>query len=646
MKKIIVIAIVSILVILSGCNQDELNRGTSKSEPSLQPIEKQDVAKVFTPNLVGKDREEAIDILKNSEIKYDIIEIYNENIEVDYVINQSILPQTKIDIDDLIVITISKGSEFVSAPEVIAMTKEESITIIESKLLKYDIVEIHNNLVNENIVISQNPIPNQRVKIGDTITVHVSLGYKKIQMEDLLNHTEAFVKAYFNGVNLKYSISYEYSNTVAKGMVISQSVDKNNYANEGDTINIVISDGFVLFEVENYTGKDVNIVKELLSGKCNLEIKYDYNLEYEHGVVIGQNIEAGNLINIENSIVLTINNMDEKPVYFTDENLELIIRDAIKKPEGQLYYKDVKGVQNINNHDIAHEKIYSLKGIENLKSLGSLYLFGENIVDVTPLAELTELVSLNLEWNDIQDISSLKNLVKLENIALSANPITDISILGNMKELVGVSLSGCPIDSISVIKDYIYIDFLNISNTNVDPHETKEIISKFTRLRAIHMNNIKVGDLDFLTSFNTTTHISAENCDLKDIVILEKFKYLRSLRISHNRIQDISPIKELINLESLLIGYNEIEDISALENLIYIEYLFISKINVTDFSVLKNLINLEDLYISSNIIKDIEFLNEYKYLEYLEIGSSKVLDKTNYDEIINKLRDSGCNVRG
>ncbi|HPQ48199.1 MAG TPA: PASTA domain-containing protein [Clostridia bacterium] len=635
MKKLIVVSIVILFVFMGGCTPN-----TGETPPESQSP---DITLVFDHDLVGKTLEETIDILADIELEYEIVEEYSETLEQGCIVSQSIAPQSEIDETSKMVLTVSKGSEFVIVPDVIAMTGDEAIEVIGNKQLNHQFAEENSPSVSEGLVISQNPLPGTSMKIGSMVTFTVSLGPKTVQMVDLIGHTEAFVNSYFNDVNLTCEISYEQSNSVEAGKVISQSVAKDEYAIEGEKIYIVISEGLVDFVIEDYIGRPFGEVSSILNGRCVLETRFDYNPDYQDRYVIAQEVPAGTKITIEDRMVLIINDWDEKPVSFADPGLEQLIRAEINKSSGGLVYKDVKEILNLSNYGVTHDKINNLEGIENLTSLKSLYLFGENIVDVSPLAGLTELNSLNLECNNIDDVSSLSNLVKLENFALSSNQITDISLLSNMPNLKDVSVSGCPINSISVLSSYTNMSFLNISHTYVPAQEVREIVSGFTKLRALHMTGIAVGNLDFLTCFNTLTYISADYCELDNIDCLADFPYLKSARIYHNNIVDITPLQNLEYLETLFIGYNDISDIDTLGNLTKLEFLFISDIKATDFSVLSNLTRLKSLYISSNNIQNVEFLRPLVKLETLEICSD-IQDLTNYYEIMEEHKDRGCDV--
>ncbi|MCL0101253.1 stalk domain-containing protein, partial [Peptococcaceae bacterium] len=96
--------------------------------------------------------------------------------------------------------------------------------------------------------------------------------------------------------------------------------------------------------------------------------------------------------------------VDPYVVTFLDANLEAAIRDALRKPTGDITKVDMAELTNLR----AWERgITDLSGLEYAVNLTSLNLRGNQITDITPLAGLTNLTSLDLGRNLITDITPL-----------------------------------------------------------------------------------------------------------------------------------------------------------------------------------------------------------------------------------------------
>ncbi|MFP4466258.1 MAG: leucine-rich repeat domain-containing protein [Candidatus Goldiibacteriota bacterium] len=194
-------------------------------------------------------------------------------------------------------------------------------------------------------------------------------------------------------------------------------------------------------------------------------------------------------------------NPDYIPVFFSDPNLEAVVRDKIGKPTEHVYLSDCKAIkylaaslsnrtvtimdltgieyctnlayivfQGRRTYDINVNKgisdISALSGLINLKQL---FLGTNNISDISTLNGLTNLTYLNLRFNSINDISALNGLTNLTYLDLDFNSISDISALSGLTNLTYLDLGDNNISDISVLNGltnltYLYLGYNNISD--------------------------------------------------------------------------------------------------------------------------------------------------------------------------------------
>jgi len=137
--------------------------------------------------------------------------------------------------------------------------------------------------------------------------------------------------------------------------------------------------------------------------------------------------------------------MEQSVIAFPDPNLEMVIREAIDKPEGDIYASDLYGIKLLNA-DMS------------------------SIKDITGLERCINLENLSLRENEISDASSLSGLTGLKRLELSSNQITDVSPLSNLTNLIWMDLRSKQIPDASTLRisqasnNYIYptIRFLTI----------------------------------------------------------------------------------------------------------------------------------------------------------------------------------------
>lgn len=74
--------------------------------------------------------------------------------------------------------------------------------------------------------------------------------------------------------------------------------------------------------------------------------------------------------------------------------MEAAVRNSINKQTGTLYESDVQNISSLNANNA---NITDLTGIENLKSLDTLYLNSNSISNLTPLRSLINFAKL-ISW--------------------------------------------------------------------------------------------------------------------------------------------------------------------------------------------------------------------------------------------------------
>ncbi|NNU89366.1 Stk1 family PASTA domain-containing Ser/Thr kinase [Anoxybacillus sp. CHMUD] len=93
-------------------------------------------------------------------------------------------------------------------------------------------------------IIEQFPLPGEKVVPEETeVRFTVSLGREKIILKDLTGYTEKSVRDYAADQQLYVIVKQRYSDTVEKGLVISQTPQANAKLEKGATVTVVISLG-------------------------------------------------------------------------------------------------------------------------------------------------------------------------------------------------------------------------------------------------------------------------------------------------------------------------------------------------------------------------------------------------------------------
>lgn len=194
--------------------------------------------------LIGETQEAAEQKLGSAGISMKFVSEYSEEYEEGLVITQSVEEGTIVHEEDKVLITVSKGPE----PFELADYKEKNVKDVKKEAEERGLVLVINEEYSSDAakgkVIAQSPEAGTEVKKGDIITLTVSKGAEQVKVPNIVGKSKSEAEKALKKAGFKIGkISYEYSNSVAEGKVISQKVKGGDEVDKGSAIDFVISNG-------------------------------------------------------------------------------------------------------------------------------------------------------------------------------------------------------------------------------------------------------------------------------------------------------------------------------------------------------------------------------------------------------------------
>ncbi len=265
LKKIITVASVAIAVVLAilalvvigniagwfpgglfgGKATTEKTTGSDVLAPTdaLSTAEQETIPMVNVVGLYKTAAEEQMK--KNGFTNYTFQEQTDATVEKGYVISQSVDDGTAITKDTAITIVISSGKEMTSVPNVVNYEDSQATTLLEEAGLKVTHGYAYDDNVEKDHVISSDPVAGTEVEEGSTVKIIISNGkeQKTVPVPNLEGMSEADAATKLTELNLVGAPTYEYSDTVKEGQVISQDPAVNTEVNEQSTVSYVVSKG-------------------------------------------------------------------------------------------------------------------------------------------------------------------------------------------------------------------------------------------------------------------------------------------------------------------------------------------------------------------------------------------------------------------
>ena len=130
---------------------------------------------------------------------------------------------------------------------------------------------------------------------------------KKVSVPSVIGKTEEEAKTTLNSVGLGYKATYQPSNTIPEGTVISQGTSSGTKVAKNTTITLSISSGPESSSVPNVVGQDqVEASSILESAGFKVSVKQSYSNSVEQGKVISQSPSGSTTVSPGSTVTITV----------------------------------------------------------------------------------------------------------------------------------------------------------------------------------------------------------------------------------------------------------------------------------------------------------------------------------------------------
>lgn len=249
---------------------------------------------VNLPNFVGQTLEEAKTTLGKTKLTIETEEVFNDEIEAGKIISQE-PPYSEgatVKENTTVKVKISKGSEMVEMVKVVGMTYEEAEQKLKDELhLNVERKEETSKTVEKDIVIKQDVAEGKEIKVGETVTLTVSIGtgLKDVAMPYVIGDTEEEAKKKL--ADLTVIVAYEEDMSKANGKVLKQSIEAGTTVEEKSKVTITVNKieeiktGMVKINVQSLLGDKAVIQKDEAGNEINptvtVKVTVDGDNQYE-----------------------------------------------------------------------------------------------------------------------------------------------------------------------------------------------------------------------------------------------------------------------------------------------------------------------------------------------------------------------------
>ncbi len=269
------------------------------------------VAPVAVPNVVGQAQSAAQTALVGAGLVVGTVtQVYSETVASGSVISQ--LPAAGVTVapGSAVALTVSKGPQPVSVPDVVGMTQAAADTAITSASLALGTVtQTYSATVPTGDVVSQLPAAGTSVPPGTTVNLDVSKGPEPVTVPDVVGLAQAEADTVITSALLALgAVTQMYSDTVSTGDVVSQLPAAGTSVLPGTAVNLDVSKGPEPVIVPDVVGMtqlaaDSAITNALLAVGAVTQM---YSAAVIYGSVISQSPVAGTPVIPGSGVDLTV----------------------------------------------------------------------------------------------------------------------------------------------------------------------------------------------------------------------------------------------------------------------------------------------------------------------------------------------------
>lgn len=202
-------------------------------------------SEINVPDVVGKSSVVAQQILEDKNLRVKLVEANDDAVPAGQVISQYPEAGAKVKEQRLVTITISKGGQELTMPDLKSMSRSNAEEKLTKMGLKIGSVFEENSKEPAGTIINQDPRSGSKITKGQTVDITVSLGEKKkeitVQNYSGLSSDSAKANLEANGLSVG-NVSEEESDK-PKGTVIGQSPAAGTTTAEGGSVSLIVSAG-------------------------------------------------------------------------------------------------------------------------------------------------------------------------------------------------------------------------------------------------------------------------------------------------------------------------------------------------------------------------------------------------------------------
>lgn len=256
-------------------------------------------------DVVNQQWPDASKSLTAADVTFERLDVFDDNIPAGNVARTNPAPGKPLGRFQTAKIFVSKGIEMLTMPDLTGKTREEALELVKkARFNTPQISEDFHDTVPEGQVSNQDPAPNASVAHNTIVKITLSKGRQPVSMPNVVDKPSQEAQNELTQVGLQPQVTEDFSDSVPKGKVISQSVAPNTTVHRLDQVNLVISKGPEVVAVPNVFGKSEGDARAALeSAGFTVNVKRTFG---DSKRVLNSNPSAGTQAKVGSTVTITL----------------------------------------------------------------------------------------------------------------------------------------------------------------------------------------------------------------------------------------------------------------------------------------------------------------------------------------------------
>ena len=201
-------------------------------------------------------------------------EIYHTKVPEGIIINQRPFRGEKLPRGSNIFVSISMGKPRIEVPQLVGLKLSDAKTLLDEKKLGWIVQDtVYSETIPKDVVVSQDPKPEEEAAPGRKVFLTISLGSEKMEVPNLVGMPKSQAEGIASKKSLTVVVEKEESSTqYPSGHIISQEPAPGTKVDRGTNITVVVSKGTEVITAPDLVGKTLGEAIGLLD---NMKIKLE-----------------------------------------------------------------------------------------------------------------------------------------------------------------------------------------------------------------------------------------------------------------------------------------------------------------------------------------------------------------------------------